>query len=332
MSVIHKEKIQGPSAWRGKDLLKDDSWIYFWSDEAITALENALEQVKQKGLQVPNFTKEDFPIPELANEIANFNEELENGKGFLLLRGLPIERYTDEEAGIIYYGLGLHMGTPVSQNIKGDMLGHVRNLEALDPKKARVYETNENLPYHADLSDVVGLLSLRKAKSGGLSSISSAMTLYNEILEKHPEYIGILYRLFRMEHLDNGSPGFTPIFSYHDGKLSARYLRQYIEMAQDGAGAPLSNVEIEALDLIDATLNDEDIRIDMILEPGDIQFANNYTVFHSRTNFEDYEEVDRRRHLLRLWLKMPNARELAPDFPGRNGIPKREVVGETVTS
>ncbi len=324
MGVILKEKVQGVSAWKGKDLLKDDSWIYHWSDEAIASLENALEQIKQKGLQVPNFTKDDFPIPELADEIAYFNDELENGKGFLLLRGLPIERYTDEDTSIIYYGLGLHMGTPVSQNIKGDMLGHVRNIGELDTTKVRVYETNENLPYHTDLSDVVGLLSLRKAKTGGLSSLSSGMTLYNEILEKHPEYIGILHRLFLMEHLGNGEPGFTPIFSYHDGKLSNRYMRKYIEIAQENAGFPLSKVDIEALDLVDSILNDEDLRMDMMMEPGDIQFANNYSILHSRTEFEDYEDVNNRRHLLRLWLKMPNARELAPDFPGRNGIEKRE--------
>ncbi|MGY8872299.1 MAG: TauD/TfdA family dioxygenase [Pseudomonadales bacterium] len=324
MSVIHKEKITDPSAWKGKDLKDDDSWIYHWSDESISVLEKALENVKRKGLQVPDFTKEDFPITQLSKEIAYFNEELENGKGFILIRGLPIERYTDDEAAIIYYGLGLHMGTPVPQNLKGDMLGHVKNIGAIDPKSVRVYETNEYLPYHADLSDVVGLLSLRKAKSGGMSSLSSAMTLYNEILGKNPEYIGLLHRLFQLEHLDDGEAGFTPIFSYHKGKLSARYLRQYIEMAQNNAGAPLSNVEVEALDLIDSTLNNPDIRLDMMMEPGDIQFANNYTIFHSRTSFEDYDEVERRRHLYRLWLKMPNARELAPDFPGRNGITKRE--------
>lgn len=323
MGVIHKEKIQGPSAWKGKDLKKDESWIYHWSEEAIASLEKALEQVKEKGLQTPNFTKEDFLITDLAEEVAYFNEELENGRGFLLLRGLPIERYTDEEVSIIYYGLGLHMGIPVSQNVKGDMLGHVRNVGELDTKKVRVYETNEYLPYHADLTDVVGLLSLRKAKAGGLSSLASAMTLYNEMLEKHPEHLGILFRLFLMEHLDNGSPGLTPVFSYHEGKLSGRYMRQYIEIAQENAGFPLSKVEIEAFDLVDSILNDEDIRIDMMLEPGDIQFANNYSIFHSRTSFEDYEEVDRRRHLFRLWLKMPNARELAPDFPGGNGIPKQ---------
>ncbi len=323
MSVIHKEKIKGPSAWKGKDIKDDGSWIYHWSDESISVLEKALEKVKEKGVKVPDFTKEDFPITELAEEIAYFNEELENGKGFILIRGLPIERYTDDEAAIIYYGLGLHMGTPVSQNIKGDMLGHVRNIGEINTRNVRVYETNEYLPYHADLSDVVGLLSLRKAKSGGMSSLSSAMTLYNEILEKHPEYLGLLHRLFLLEHLNDGDPGLTPIFSYHKGKLSARYLRQYIEIAQENAGLPLSNVEVEALDLIDSTLNDPDIRLDMMMEPGDIQFANNYTIFHSRTSFEDYDELERRRLLYRLWLKMPNARELAPDFPGRNGIPKR---------
>lgn len=323
MSVILKEKIESPSAWKGKDIKDDTSWIYHWSDESISVLEKALENVKQKGLTAPDFTKEDFPITALAEEISYFNEEIENGKGFIVIRGLPIERYTDDEVAIIYYGLGLHMGTPVSQNVKGDMLGHVKNIGALDTRQVRVYETNEYLPFHADLSDVVGLLCLRKAKSGGMSSISSAMTLYNEILEKHPEYLGLLHRHFLLEHLNDGDVGQTPIFSYYEGKLSAMYLRQYIEIAQEKAGLPLSYVEVEALDLVDSILSDPDIRLDMMMEPGDIQFVNNYSIFHSRTSFEDYEEVERRRHLYRLWLKMPNARELAPDFPGRNGISKR---------
>lgn len=323
MSVILKQKIEDATAWKGKDIKDDTSWIYHWSDQSIAVLEKALENIKAKGLQVPDFTKEDFPITELVEEINHFNEELENGRGFILIRGLPIERYSDEEAAILYYGLGLHMGKPVSQNMNGDMLGHVKNIGAEDTKQVRVYETNEYLPYHADLSDVVGLLCLRKAKSGGMSSLSSAMTLYNEILEKHPEYLGLLHRHFLLEHLNDGDVGQTPIFSYHKGKLSGMYLRQYIEIAQENADLPLSPVEIEALDLVDSILSDPDIRLDMMMEPGDIQFANNYAIFHSRTGFEDYEELDRRRHLYRLWLKMPNSRELAPDFPGRNGISKR---------
>ncbi|KZR60054.1 TauD/TfdA family dioxygenase [Pseudobacillus badius] len=332
MGIILKEKVQGPAVWKGKELLQDDSWIYYWSKDAIASLENALRHVQEKGLKAPDFTKEDFPIPDLANEIAYFVEELENGRGFLLLRGLPVEQYTDEQASIIYYGLGLHMGTPVTQNVKGDLLGHVKNIGENKTKSVRVYETNEHLPYHTDLSDVVGLFSLRKAKSGGLSSLASAMTLYNEVLEKYPEYLGILYRPYLMDHLGDGRPDFTPIFSYHDGKLSSRYMRGYIESATETAGTPLSKVEAEAFDIVDSILHDENIRLDMMLEPGDIQFANNYMVWHSRTLFEDYDEVERRRHLLRLWLKMPNSRKLAPDFPGRNGIPKREKIADSVNA
>lgn len=315
--------MKGAVAWKGSELSKDDSWIYYLSEKTITTLENALHYVQKQGLKAPNFNKEDFPISELNEEIAYFNNELENGRGFLLIRGLPIEKYTDEEVSIIYYGLGLHMGIPVTQNAKGDLLGNVKNINTTGAENLRVYQTNTHLPYHTDLSDVVGLLSLRKAKSGGLSSLASSATLYNEILEKHPEYIGLLYRPYYIDHLGiENSQGTTPIFSYYKGKLSCRYMREYIESGQKKQGFPLSKVELEAFDLIDSILHDENIRIDMMLEPGDIQFANNNTVLHSRTLFEDYEEPERRRHLLRLWLTMPNSRELAPEFSTRSGIEK----------
>lgn len=112
----------------------------------------------------------------------------------------------------------------------------------------------------------------------------------------------------------------TPIFSFFNNKLSCRYLRQYLELGHDLRGVPLSQVEKEALDIFDSVIQDPRLRLDMMLEPGDIQFANNYAVMHSRTEFEDFPELERRRRLLRLWVKMPNARALAPEFPGRNGI------------
>ncbi|SDH78408.1 Taurine catabolism dioxygenase TauD, TfdA family [Alteribacillus persepolensis] len=326
MGVIRKEKIEGPAAWKGSELAGSDSWIYYLSDKTIVALEKALHHIKQKGLRAPNFTKEDFPIDKLSDEVSYFVNELENGRGFLLLRGLPIERYTDEEASIIYYGLGLHMGRPVTQNPKGDLLGNVVAAGDANDKNTRVYQTNSYLPYHTDLSDVVGLLSLRKAKAGGLSSLVSAVHLYNEILENYPEYLGILYRPVYFAHLGEELPSLSPIFSYYKGKLSCRYMRKYIELGQEIRGIQLSNVELEAFNIIDSLLHDERNRLDMMLEPGDIQFANNYTVLHSRTHFEDYDDPALKRHLLRLWLKMPNARELAPEFPGRNGIPTRETV------
>lgn len=321
MSLKLNEKIQGPSAWKGIDLAKDDSWIYYLSEKTIAELEKAVSHVQQKGLKSPDFKKEDFLIPNLADEIAYFVDELENGKGFLLIRGLPMERYTDEEASIIYWGLGLHMGRPITQDAKGTLLGHIKDqgLDFKDNKKVRGYQTNVHLDYHTDLADVVGLLCLRKAKSGGLSSIASAIAVYNEILEKHPEYLDTLYRPFfhdlRGEEAPGQSPIFrSPIFSYYDSKLSCRYLRQYVESAQTKTGVSLTTEEIEMFNFIDSLTHDPSMHIDMMMEPGDMQFVNNYTIFHSRTTFEDYEEDERRRHLLRLWLNMPNGRKIAPDF------------------
>jgi alpha-ketoglutarate-dependent taurine dioxygenase len=177
------------------------------------------------------------------------------------------------------------------------------------------------LPYHSDPSDVVGLLCVRKARRGGVSSLVSVARIYNEILANHREYLGLYYRTFYFEHLCEPQPSLSPIFSYNEGKLSCRYLRQYLELGQEIRGVPLSRVEIEALDLFDRIMHDPGIRLDMMLEPGDLQFANNYAVLHSRTEFEDFEEAGLRRRMLRLWLKMPNARVLAPEFPGRNGFP-----------
>lgn len=321
MSLILKRPITGPAAWKGRDLAGDPSWMHVLSAGAIDAIGAALARVKSRGLRFPDFSREDFPIGGLTAELARFADELENGRGFLLLRGLPVERYTDDEIAIVYYGIGLHLGVPVRQNPRGELLGSVMAVGDPALKTTRVYETNLYLPYHSDPSDVVGLLCLRKARAGGLSSLVSVAAVYNEILERHPEFLGLYYRPMYFAHLCEPLPSLSPIFSHHAGKLSCRYLRQYIELGHEIRNQPLSRVEIEALDLMDAVIHREDIRLDMMLEPGDLQFANNYAVLHSRTGFEDHDDPALRRRMLRLWLKMPNARPLAPEFPGRNGFP-----------
>lgn len=322
MSIILKQPLTGPAAWRGADLAGDTSWLHPLSADTIAAIDTALAQVKQRGLSFPHFGRDDFPLPQHVQQALEAHaNELENGKGFLVLRGLPVERYTDEDIHIVYYGLGLHMGQPVRQNPRGDLLGLVMHVGDASKKTTRVYETNLYLPYHSDPSDVVGLLCVRKAKSGGLSSLISVAAIYNEILRTHPEYLGLYYRQWYFEHLCEPQPSLSPIFSFHAGKLSCRYLRQYIELGHEIRQLPLSQVEIEALDLFDQLIHDPALKLDMMLEPGDLQFANNYAVLHSRNGFEDFETQEQRRKMLRLWLKMPNARQLAPEFPGRNGFP-----------
>ncbi len=321
MGLILKQKITGPAAWTGQDLAGDTSWIHPLTADAIASIDAALAAVKTKGLKFPHFGKADFPLDAQALKLQQHANELENGRGFMLMRGLPIERYSEDDINIIYYGIGLHLGEPVRQNPKGELLGSVMNVGDTSLKTTRVYETNLYLPYHSDPSDVVGLLCVRKATSGGVSSLVSVAAVYNEILEHHPEFLGLYYRPMYFAHLCEPLPSLSPIFSHHLGKLSCRYLRQYIELGHDIREQPLSKVEFEALDLFDSIIHKASIRVDMMLEPGDIQFANNYAVLHSRTEFEDDANPALHRKLLRLWLKMPNARTLAPEFPGRNGFP-----------
>ena len=323
-SLILKQPITGAIAWKGSEICNEPSWVTQLDVRDIANLESVLQHVMSKGLRFPHFEREDFPIGSLKEKIANIGEELENGKGFLLIRGLDLDRYQDEEINILYYGLGLHLGTPVCQNPKGDLLGQVMNVGDLEDKNTRVYETNAYLPYHTDPSDVFGLLCIRKGKAGGLNSLVSVATIYNEILKNHPELLGIFYRPTYYAHLGEDLPSLSPIFSYHEGKLACRYLRQYIELGADVMNLPLSRVEISALDTFDTIAHDPELRLDMMLEPGDMVFANNYAIMHSRTGFEDYDLPEQKRKLLRLWVKMANARSLAPDFPGRNGFPPPE--------
>jgi hypothetical protein len=290
MSLILERKILGPCAWRGADLAHDSAWIHVLSAGAIAEIDAALTTVASRGLHFPHFTRDDFPPPGLRAELDRHADELEGGRGFLLLRGLPVERCTDAQIEIVQYGIGLHLGEPVRQNPCGDLLGGVMAVGDPADRSARVYETSLYPPYHSDPSDVVGLPCIRKARRGGLSSLVSVASICNEILDKHPEYLGLYYRTRHFAHLCEPRPS-------------------------------LSRVEIEALDLFDALTHQEGLRLDMMLEPGDLQFANNDAVLHSRTAFEDDPDPALRRKMVRLWVKMPNARPLAPEFPGRNGFP-----------
>lgn len=318
MSDIQSSKITGPSVWKGADFAHDNNWVHELTADEIGGLEAALAALEDGGFDFPGFSREDFSIGPLGAVLDDVAEELENGRGFKLLRGLPVDRFSDDQIKMIYFAIGLHMGKPVRQNPRGDLLGLVMNIGDITKKETRVYETNLYLPYHTDPSDVVGLLCVRRAMTGGMSSLVSAAAIYNEIIDRCPDLLEVFYQPFCYAHL--GDDKTSPVFSFHDGKLSCRYLRQYIELGSEEMAQPLSAAQIAALDLFDEIMMAPEMRIDMMMEPGDIQLANNYTVLHSRTAFEDHIDENRRRKKLRLWLKMPNARQLAADFPGRNGF------------
>jgi hypothetical protein len=316
----------GPKAWRGADLAVDTSWIVTLTEAEIADLDRALIVARASGRALAEIDRASFPLTVLQRRLEQALAEMRDGRGFLVLRGLPVERYGDDDVGLIFWGLGRYLGTPLHQNPQGDLLGHVydhgRTYGNID---VRGYETNAYLPYHTDAGDMVGLLCLRRGLEGGISSLVSSVTVHNEILAHHPEYLGLLYNGFyyiRREAAltERGvSDRPIPIFGYRDGVVSCRYIRNQINAGAVKRQVPLTTIEQAALDYLDEQTRRPDLRLDMDLQAGDIQFVNNYTILHSRTGFVDGELPRQKRHMLRLWLKFPTAWPLSAEFPTHLG-------------
>ena len=330
--AILTEPVTGPSAWKGSDFATDRSYVFRLSRAIIEELGAAMRSVEDRNLELFQIGRDDFPLPRFGQALQSISEELEHGRGFVQIKGLPVERYTLRQAKIIYWGIGTYLGRAISQNARGHLLGDVRD-EGLDigAPGVRGYQTTSASPFHTDECDVVGLLCWRPAKSGGESLIVSSMALYNELLRRHPSYLTVLYERFNYDwrgEQPKGKAGIYrwPVFEYCDGRLSCRYSRRMIEFAQKTTGIKLTDAQKEAFDTLD-TLIDE-LKLSIEFELGDMQFLNNYTILHSRTAFEDHSEPERKRHLLRLWLTAPNSRPLSPET-----ISERDVrVGVPVAS
>lgn len=323
------EPVDNPGLWRGTDFSKSEDWASPMSQTMIDEVEQALRTVQARGLTPPNFSREDFALPTSRVELGRVLDELERGRGFVLWRGFPVERFSEAEAEIIFWGIGTHLGHALSQNADGHLLGHVRNLDLdITNTNVRGYQTTVQLAYHNDQSDVIGLMCLRPAKSGGRSSLVSVIAVHNEMMRCRPDLLRELYQPFYIDRRgelgredEDDKPYYAmPVLSCHRGLVTARYIRGYIMSAQRFPDVPrLTEKQIEALDMFDAIAESEGVALDFYMQPGDIQLVNNYCVLHSRTSFEDFPELERRRHMLRLWLAVPNSRELPPVFENRFG-------------
>jgi len=319
-------RIPGPSAWYGRDLRATDSWIHRLSAAEVQEIDRAVSDVSRRGLTVAEVGKDDFVLPTLGPVLQEALEELVNGRGFVLFKGLPVQRYSAFESAVAFWGLGAHLGRGVSQNAKGHLLGHVKDL-GLDPNNptSRLYATRARHRYHTDSADIVGLLCLQQAKAGGESSVVSSTTLYNEMMARRPELAAVLAQPFHVDRKGEIPQGKGPhypmaIFHWYGGHLSTIYARDFIEAAQRFEDVPrLTPEQVEAMDLLDALSADPEIHLDMVLEPGDVQLVHNPQALHARTAFEDHPEPERRRHLLRLWLSPANGRPLPPVFAERYG-------------
>lgn len=320
--------LQDASAWKGTDFAGDDSWIVTLSDADVDILIAASRRCIERGLVAPAAEREDFPLGAFAGKVEAWAREINQGRGFVLVRGLPVDRLDDREIRTIFWGLGLHLGQPISQNAYGDVLGDVRDEGVkMGSGTVRGYRTNERLLFHTDRCEIVGLLCLRPAMKGGLSSIVSSTRIYNEIATTHPEYLEPLLHGYIYASMEEGGGHTTarvPIYSMADGVVSCRIQRNTIENTRKMGLADYTALELEALAHMDALANDAEMRLDMDLARGDMQFINNYTTMHARTAFEDWPEPGRRRHMVRLWLRTSGyARPVAEElFSMYGGVPK----------
>lgn len=316
--------IEGPSAWIGADMRRrEGEWRYCLSPPEVAEIEAATRGVRARGLDIADIRRADFPLSTLGPVLDRLRAEVLDGRGFVVLRGMPVEDRPIADSATAYWGVGAYFGSARSQNAKGHLLGHVydlgQGLSATNPN-LRSYATAERQNFHIDRCDVVALLCLRRAKAGGLSTIVSSMTLHNIMAQRRPDLLERLYQPFpvdRRGEVPEGKGPFyeAPVFNQHAGTVSVLYSRLHIGSAQRFPEARrLTPEDIEALDMLGELAGDPDLRLDMNFMPGDIQFLHNHTILHARSAYEDWPEIERKRHLLRLWLAPPGARKLPPVF------------------
>ena len=314
------------AVWYGPDFAADDGWIHSLTTAQIAELAVVADRALAGAVPMVELTRRAFELPELASLLAQIQSEVVEGRGFALIRGMPVDDWGSEKSAMAYWAIGLHIGWPVSQNARGHLLGHICDIrpDLTDPE-TRKYATNLGQPYHTDSCDIVSLLCLHEAMEGGLSSISSSTTIYKEILERRPDLAEVLRRPFpvdRKGEIPQGKDEFYMLAVAHDygGYVTVLYTRDFIDTSQRHPDAPrLTDAQIDAMDMFDELAASPELRIDMELRRGDVQFVHNHQILHSRTAYTDYPDLDRRRHLLRLWLAPPNGRPLPPGFAERYG-------------
>lgn len=344
MNAPDIKPINLPCAWKGADLQNRTDWIRHFRADELGEIDTALQSVKKRGLDLFDITKAEFPLPQFSKTLADIAKELESGRGMIMLRGLPLS-YSPDDLRTVYWGIGTYLGTAVSQNKAGELLGVVKDFQMeYTNTTRRGSKTADGLQFHSDRCDVVGLLCVRKAKEGGASRIVSAVAMHNEILRRRPDLIHLFFENWDHSWQGEQPPGSgrtmqRPIFSWRDGHFTGLFSPAYIWFAQDFPEVPRHTPQqIEALKLFDQ-LADE-LALNMHFEPGDIQLVNNHVLYHGRTAFVDYPEADKKRVLLRLWLSVPGSRPISPVYKEvfggvdagelRGGVPCQEGWWRTV--
>jgi hypothetical protein len=319
------QPVVDPAGWSASALADVESWSYRIDSSDADELAAGIVSSKRAGIALVDIERKNFPLNRFGTILADVRRELLDGRGIVMLRGFPVDRFSREEQAIAFLGLGAHLGERIPQNKQGHILGHVKDLGGdYAAPLTRGYTTHAEMRFHADASDYVGLLCLRESKSGGASRVASSVTVYNRMLEQRPDLVQALCEDLYRSHtgeVNPGEPGWfkQPIFSFTQGYFSATGAGAAIDKAQSLPGVPpYTPAQKEAVEFYRRTV--DECAVDIDFQQGDIQFLNNFVMLHTRREYEDWPEARRKRHLLRLWLTDPNGRPIPKEQrEGRSG-------------
>ncbi len=332
MTQIHPASIEHKMAWRGAEISKE-AIAFDLTQRHAQALEEVLQRVRRHGLGLGEIRTGHCRHPALDTDLARVFDEIQHGRGIVILRGLPIEGHSVEDICTMYWAVGAHFGRGVSQSARGDLLGLVRDeTPPGEPESARGYTSRRELSLHVDLGQIVGLMCVRQARAGGFSQYASGLAVHNDIRENRPDLLPVLYRGFPYHRRGEEGPDQEPItpydipvFSECEGHVSVFMVREIINAAYRELGRDFTQEEIDAIDTFRATA--ERLQFETRLEPGEASFVNNYTIMHARSEFDDWDEPDKKRLMLRLWLDAERNRRpvvpqihIYPNKGGRSGI------------
>jgi hypothetical protein len=313
------QPVAGQCVWTRDDLYRESNWIRVLEPHEVAEVRAALEGVRRRELDLLDLSPALFPLPTLSRKLAGIADELENGRGIVQIRGLPVAELSPQDRKAMIWGLGTWLGTGLSQSKKGDFLGEVTDLDVkVAASDARAYRSKGLSRFHFDRCDVVGLLCINRARSGGESRVVSSAAVHNEVLRRRPDLMDVMYGDFYQsrqgEEAAGEKPYFrVPLFSIHEGRFSAQLSFLYTESAQRFAEVPrLTERQKELLALVGSVC--DELYVESPFMPGDLQLLNNHVTWHCRAGYEDHPEPERRRLLYRLWLSTSTSRALPESY------------------
>ncbi|KAL8413139.1 hypothetical protein RB594_004669 [Gaeumannomyces avenae] len=315
------KEITGPTVWHKARFEADPAaWTHRLTEPEIAELGAAADAFIASGTDLTGISKSNFPLPRLGHVLSSLRADLLDGKGFVLLKGFPADAWGPQKTAVGYMGLGTHLGYFVSQNGRGHVLGHVKDVgdDAAQTHRVRIYRTAARQFFHADDGDLVGLLCVHRAAEGGESDLVGSHAVWNDLQQNHPDVAELLTRpvwyFDRKGEVSDGQEGWTrqPVFYMEPGgrrrvfsKFDPYYVRSLARFSDAGLVPPLSGEQERAITILEETC--QRLALHMVLEVGDIQFLSNVHIFHARTAYKDYPPPAPRRHLLRLWLATPES-------------------------